>query len=72
MEYGSSTHHPEQKGGQSTNDVRLWVKWGDGEWFTPYGHFSKMQICKMLEVCRNEFQAEALMRMLAAREEDEV
>lgn len=31
---GSSTHHPERKGGMSTCDIRTWVCY-DGDWFIP-------------------------------------
>ena len=37
MEYGSSTHHPDRKGGISTADIKFWVKFCDGDWFKPYG-----------------------------------
>jgi hypothetical protein len=70
MEYGSSTHHPERKGGMSTSDIKLWIKFLDGDWFMPYGGFSKSQILHMLDVCENDNQIVSIMELLSAKKQD--
>lgn len=66
MEYGSSTHYPDKKGGMSTADIKLWIKFLDEDWFMPYGGFSRSQILSMLDVCENDNQIVHLMELLSA------
>jgi hypothetical protein len=69
IEYGSSSHHPDRKGGMSTADMKLWVKFLDGDWFMPYGRFNKSQILSMVDLCENDDQIVSLMELLSATKE---
>lgn len=63
---GSSSHHPEKRGGVTTCDIVLWVKFYD-TWFRPYGRFDGSQIMAMYELCHNDQQVQALFEMLSCK-----
>lgn len=68
MEFGSSSHHPERRGGITTCDLVLWCKFLDWDWFRPVGHFNQSQIGKMVDICENDDQVYRLMKMLSKKE----
>ena len=67
---GSSTHHPEKKGGMSTSDMKMWYKLDNFDWFQPYGGFRMTQIMQMINVCNNEHQLISLMELLSAKKQE--
>ena len=71
IDYGSSSHHPERKGGVTTCDIRMWCKFLDGDWFTPYGHFGQTEIEAMIDACVNDNNIVSLMELLAAKDSKE-
>lgn len=67
MGYGSSTHHPERKGGITTCDIVFWIKAFGSDWFRPYGNFHREQVEKMVEICNNDQQVISLFELLSAK-----
>ena len=69
MGNGSSSHHPEAKGGISTSDFKFWIKFLDGDWFIPYDFGNKEQILSLIAICNNDSQITSLMELLSAKRE---
>lgn len=65
--FGSSTHHPEKKGGMTTCDFKLWCKFGGSDWFVPNVFRSKHQVLDALKICVNDNQVVSLMELLSAK-----
>lgn len=66
IELGSSTHHPDRKGGVSTCDLITWCKFLDSDWFQPYGNFGKGQILDIIAICHNDNQIVSFMELLSS------
>lgn len=69
MKLGSSTHNPDRKGGITTCDIALWIRFADSDWFRPYGRMPMEVIEKFVEACLNDVQIISLMEMLSAKVE---
>lgn len=67
--HGSSSHHPQRKGGITTSDIVVWCRFADSQWFRPYGGFNGQQIQQLIEICDNDSQVERMVEMLSCKPE---
>ncbi len=69
MKTGSSTHNPDRKGGVTTCDIVLYIRFAGSDWFRPYGRMPAEVIEKFVKACNYDIQVISLMEMLSAKVE---
>lgn len=64
---GGGSLPPDSKCNMNTSVCITWYRLDDYEWFKPYGGFGTLQVLRMLEKCKNEYQFVSLIELLSAK-----